>query len=57
MFANQLLVVITLIVVVAGASYAYSPDNKALMAIFDLIKIGVLPLVTLVVAFYFQRSK
>lgn len=32
------------------------PENKALQAIFELLKIGVLPLATLVVSFYFTKD-
>ena len=37
--------------------YGYSPENKALADIFELIKIGALPLVTLIISFYFPNSK
>lgn len=36
--------------------YAMAPENTALQAIFELFKIGVLPLVTLIVSFYFSRT-
>lgn len=36
--------------------FALCPDNKALEAIFELLKIGVLPLATLVVSFYFTKD-
>ncbi|MDT4330676.1 hypothetical protein ACQE3D_00355 [Methylomonas sp. MS20] len=36
--------------------YASYPDNKALADIFELIKIGALPLITLIVSFYFPNS-
>jgi hypothetical protein len=34
-------------------AYAAMPDNPAMVQIFELIKIGAFPLVTLVIAFYF----
>lgn len=37
------------------AAYAVYPDNQALAGIFELVKIGLLPLVTLVVSFYFPK--
>lgn len=36
--------------------YTLQHDNKALAAMFELAKIGVLPLMTLVVSFYFPKS-
>lgn len=36
--------------------YAFNPDNKAWAEIFELIKVGALPLVTLVIGFYFPSS-
>lgn len=36
--------------------YALQHDNKALAAMFELVKIGALPLMTLVVSFYFPKA-
>ncbi|MDD9815058.1 MAG: hypothetical protein OXU31_03615, partial [Gammaproteobacteria bacterium] len=52
-FAKQALCVLALICIGVFIGYARFPDNSALIAIFELVKIGVLPLVTLVVSFYF----
>lgn len=54
--ARQLLVWIGVICGGVFIAYAIFPDNKALTAIFELVKIGVLSLVTLVVSFYFPTS-
>jgi len=55
-FAKQALGVLALICVGVFVGYALFPDNKALGDIFELVKIGVLPLVTLVVSFYFPSQ-
>lgn len=56
-FAKQALCVLTLICVGVFIAYAAAPDNSALIAIFELLKIGILPLVTLVVSFYFPSRE
>jgi len=56
-FAKQALGVLALICIGVFVGYALFPDNKALIAIFELVKIGVLPLVTLVVSFYFPSQE
>lgn len=55
-FAKQVLFWLGIICIGVFVSYGYNPDNKALASIFELIKIGALPLVTLVVSFYFPNS-
>ena len=57
LFAKQVLFTILAIVVVGCAFYAASPDNKALAQIFEFIKIGALPIITLLISFYFPNSK
>ena len=52
-FAKQLLLSVGVVCVLIFAAYALYPANQALSGIFELIKIGLLPLVTLVVSFYF----
>ena len=54
--AKQVLFWLALICSGVFISYGIWPDNKALASIFKLIKIGALPLVTLVVSFYFPNS-
>ena len=54
-FARQVLL-FGAVCVLVFAAYAFRPENKALSSIFELIKIGILPLITLVVSFYFPKS-
>jgi hypothetical protein len=56
-FARQVLVSLGVIAVAVFVAYTAYPDNTALQEIFELIKIGLLPLVTLVVSFYFARTE
>lgn len=39
------------------AAHGRWPDNKGFSDSFELIKIGTLPLVTLVIGFYFPKTK
>nr|VFK65837.1 MAG: hypothetical protein BECKUNK1418G_GA0071005_107113 [Candidatus Kentron sp. UNK]VFK71574.1 MAG: hypothetical protein BECKUNK1418H_GA0071006_107213 [Candidatus Kentron sp. UNK] len=55
-FARQILLGLAVICVAVFVGYAWYPGNKALIAIFELVKIGILPLATLIVAFYFPKS-
>lgn len=55
-FAKQILSWLGCICVGVFIAYPIYPDNKALSAIFELIKIGALPLITLVISFYFSKS-
>ena len=55
-FAKQVLLFVGVVCVLVFAAYAFRPDNKALSSIFELIKIGLLPLITLVVSFYFPKG-
>ena len=54
--ARQLLLSIGVLTLGFFAWYARDPENSALRAIFELFKIGVLPLITLIVTFYFPRT-
>ena len=56
-FAKQVMLVLGIICVFVFASYAYSPQNEALGHIFELVKISVPPLLTLVVSFYFPNRR
>jgi len=38
-------------------AYGLNPENSALQAMFEFVKIGVPPLVTLLVTFYFPIKK
>jgi uncharacterized RDD family membrane protein YckC len=55
-FARQVLLCLLLLVVAVFAGYAAMPDNLAMAAIFEFVKIGALPLATLVVTFYFPSK-
>jgi hypothetical protein len=54
--AKWILLVLALICVGVFGAYAALPDNPALAQIFELVKIGALPLVTLVISFYFPST-
>jgi hypothetical protein len=55
-FAKQVLLGMGLLCGGIIAAYACAPENRALSAIFELVKIGALPLVTLVISFYFPNN-
>ncbi|HGM5804787.1 hypothetical protein PTR15_00365 [Serratia nevei] len=54
--ARQVLCGIFAVSVGVFAAHAYWDKNEALSQAFELVKIGALPLVTLVVSFYFPNS-
>ncbi len=54
-FARQILLSLLLVCVGVFAGYAALPDSTAMKNIFEVIKIGALPLVTLVISFYFPN--
>ncbi|HFF9856016.1 MULTISPECIES: hypothetical protein [Serratia] len=54
--ARQVLCGIFAVSVGVFAAHAYWDKNEALRQAFELVKIGALPLVTLVVSFYFPNS-
>lgn len=55
-FARQVLLGIALLCGAVIAAYACAPENPALVQIFELVKIGALPIVTLVISFYFPNN-
>ena len=55
-FARQVLFGLAAICVGFGTAYTLSPENRALIQIFELIKIGAFPILTLVISFYFPNS-
>ena len=55
-FAKQGLLFVGVVCVLVFAAYVIYPDNQALASIFELIKIGLLPLITLVISFYFPKA-
>ena len=54
--ARQVLFWLALICIGTFISYGLYPDNEGVAGIFELIKIGALPLATLVISFYFPKS-
>jgi len=55
-FARQVLSSLLFVVIGVFAGYAAMPDNPAMAAIFEVVKIGALPLATLVITFYFPNK-
>ena len=55
-FAKQILLWLGIICIGVFIAHGRYPENAAISEIFELIKIGALPLVTLVVSFYFPNS-
>lgn len=56
-FAKNILLCIFILIVTVFLAYSLYPENKALTQIYELIKIGALPLITLVISFYFPSSR
>lgn len=55
-FAREILIGLFFIVLLVFSMSFIQPENKALEKIFEWVKVGVLPLVTLVIGFYFPNS-
>ncbi len=55
-FARQILLGLAIICVGVFVGYYLNPENKGIVQIFELIKIGALPLFTLVISFYFPNN-
>lgn len=55
-FARQVLLALGIGSAAAVAAYAIYPDNQALAGVFEFVKIGLLPLTTLVISFYFPKA-
>jgi hypothetical protein len=55
-FAKQVLAWLALMCAAIIAAYGCFPANPALAAAFDLVRIGALPLLSLVLSFYFASS-
>lgn len=55
-FARTILFFLFLITLMVFGCYILAPENKGAAAVFELVKVGVLPLVTLVIGFYFPSS-
>lgn len=56
-FARQILLWLVIITVFSFGAFILAPENKGAQQVFELIKVGVLPLVTLVIGFYFPNSR
>ncbi|MBP2169440.1 putative membrane-anchored protein [Erwinia toletana] len=56
LFAKQVLLFIFIFSLCIVLLAAFFPDNELIKQMVDLIKIGVLPLITLIVSFYFPQS-
>lgn len=56
-FAKQLLCGLGLISVGIMVAYGMFPQNEALKAMFELVKIGMLPILTLTASYYFPNHK
>lgn len=55
-FARQVVLGLAIMSSAIMAGFACYPDNKALAALTEIIKIGALPMATLVIAFYFSNG-
>lgn len=55
-FARQVVLGLAIISSAVMAGYACYPDNTALAALTEIIKIGALPMATLVISFYFSNG-
>lgn len=55
-FARQVLLGLAVICCAVFVAHGLQPDNPGVSQIFELVKIGALPLVTLVISFYFPNS-
>ena len=54
--ARQVLCGIFVISVGVFVAHAYWDQNESIRQVFELLKIGALPLITLVISFYFPNS-
>lgn len=55
-FAKWILLWLAAICIGVFVGYGMFPENKAMPEIFELVKIGALPLITLVISFYFPSK-
>jgi hypothetical protein len=55
-FAKQVLLGLGVICSGVFVAHGLQPDHPGVSQIFELVKIGALPLVTLVISFYFPNS-
>lgn len=57
LLARQTLLCLLFVALFSFGAYILVPENKGAQQVFELVKIGVLPLVTLVIGFYFPNSQ
>lgn len=55
-FAKQVLAGLAIICICVFVAHGWGLKNEGISQVFELVKIGALPLVTLVVSFYFPNS-
>ena len=55
-FAKNLLAAIGCVCCAVFIAHGLWPDNTGVTEVFEIIKIGALPLITLIVTFYFPNS-
>lgn len=55
-FAKSVLIWLAVICLLVFAAYIWKPESAAAKEVFEVIKIGALPLVTLVISFYFPNG-
>ncbi|TFW11427.1 hypothetical protein E4L96_21615 [Massilia arenosa] len=54
--ARQILVGLALFCAFILVGYGFNPSSKAFQAMFELVKIGALPVLTLMLSFYFPHA-
>ena len=57
LLARQTLLCLLVVALFSFGAYVLAPENKGAQQVFEFVKIGVLPLVTLVIGFYFPSQK
>lgn len=55
-FARQVLCVLCILIVAVFGGHAYWSESEAITQIFEFVKIGALPLITLIITFYFPNN-
>ena len=57
LFARQVLFALALIALIIAVLYINSGEEGAAAAVFEFVKVGLLPLAVLIVSFYFPREQ
>lgn len=55
-FARQVLMSLLFLCAGIFTAYGLNPESRAMEQMFELVKNGALPLITLVISFYFLKS-